>query len=109
MSEDAPPKFWLPESARTIQPSMNGHEDGFLRGGGIRTTIIIGQKVNLGGYSNSAEASIILSGVPTGATPEMIDEALDTGKICYDKMRERLVARVQGIRKSKGFTHEYGP
>lgn len=108
MNEDHPTKFWLPESARPVQPSTNGHEDGFLRGGGIRTTITIGQKINLGDY-NSAEASIILSGVPPWATPEMIEEALDTGKIVYDKMRERLVARIEGIRKSRGFTHEYGP
>lgn len=108
MNEDHPTKFWLPESAKHPRPSMNGQEAP-LGDPGIRTTIIIGQKINLGGYSNSAEASIILSGVPSGATPEMIEEALDTGKIVYDKMRERLVARVEGIRKSRGFTHEYGP
>ena len=108
MSEDAPPKFWLPESARTIQPSANGHEDGFPRGGGIRMTMSIEQKVGLPNYG-SASASIMLSGIPVWATPEMIDEALDTGRIVYDKMRERLVPRIQAIRASQGFTHEYGP
>lgn len=109
MNKDHPTKFWLPESARQLPPSVNGQQVDPFGGNDIRTTIIIGQKVNLGGYSNSAECSIILSGVPTWATPDMIEEALDTGRIVYDKMRERLVARVQAIKQSKGFTHEYGP
>ena len=107
MNKDHPTEFWLPPSVKAAPPSMNGHEDGFLRGG-IRMTMSIEQKVGLPNYG-SASASIMLSGIPVGATPEMIEEALDTGKIVYDKMRERLVPRVQAIRASQGFTHEYGP
>lgn len=58
-----------------------------------RIAVTGGQKVNLGNYE-SADLSICLSGVPVGASEELIDAMLDTTKIVYTKIRERLKAEV---------------
>jgi hypothetical protein len=63
-----------------------------------RVAVSIEQKINLGNYE-SAGVGIILSGVPPGATVEEIDEMLDTGRIMYDRMRERLKEKVAEARK----------
>lgn len=81
-------------------------EEELLRGGGIRTTVSIEQSVRLRQYE-SAKCSIMLSGVPAWATPEMIEAALDTSKIVYDKLRERMRPRIQAIRKAQGYERGY--
>lgn len=100
--------LWVPPGTVTLPRPVtfvNGDEP---QAHGIRTTISIEQKINLGDYQ-SASVSIILSGIPSGASEEAIEEPLDTGKIAYDRMRERLVARVRAVKAAHGFAHEYGP
>ena len=63
----------------------------------ITTNVRVGQKVNLGNYE-SAEVSIQVSGVGPEATDEEIDDALDTSKIVYTKIVERLRQKVAAIR-----------
>jgi hypothetical protein len=57
-------------------------------------------KVNLGNYE-SAGASIVLSGLRQGATEEEIEALLDTGKVAWLLMRERLVVKVAELRANK--------
>ena len=58
----------------------------------------VGMKVYLGNYE-SADVSIILSHVPVGATAEEVDEMLDTGRIVFERMRERLKEKVRNLRE----------
>ncbi len=63
-----------------------------------RIAITIDRKINLGNYE-SAAVGIVLSGVAPGASVEEIDAMLDTGRIMYDRMRERLQEKVAETRK----------
>jgi len=63
-----------------------------------KVTMSVGMKVNLGNYE-SADVSIILSHVPVGATAEEVDEMLDTGRIVFERMRERLKEKVRNLRE----------
>jgi hypothetical protein len=63
-----------------------------------RIAVTIDRKINLGNYE-SASVGIVLSGVPVGASVEEIDAMLDTGRIMYDRMRERLQEKVAAERK----------
>ena len=63
-----------------------------------KVTMSVGMKVNLGNYE-SADVSIILSQVPVGATAEEVDEMLDTGRIVFERMRERLKEKVRNLRE----------
>lgn len=103
-----PSQLVLPPGVRSDAPLPRisaVEEEGLLRGG-IRTTVSIEQSVRTRNYE-SAKCSIMLSGVPTWATPDMIDEALDTSKIVYDKLRERLAPRILAIRRAQGYEHGY--
>ena len=60
--------------------------------------VSIDRKINLGNFE-SAAVGIVLSGVAPGTTAEEIDEMLDTGRIMYDRMRERLQEKVAEERK----------
>lgn len=64
--------------------------------------VSIEQKVGLPNYG-SASAFISVSNLPAGATIEDIDALLDTGKLAYDRMRERLQERVREIRAEGGY------
>ena len=66
---------------------------------GPRIAITIDRKINLGNYE-SASVGIVLSGVEVGTTEEEIDAMLDTGRIMFDRMRERLKEKVQATRDS---------
>ncbi len=52
-------------------------------------SVSIDRKLNLGNYE-SVGLFVALSGVPVGASDELIDEMLDTGRKVYDKLRVRL-------------------
>ena len=62
-----------------------------------KITISMDMKVNLGNYE-SASVGLILSQLPVGATLEEIEALLDTGKLAYERMRERLKAKVAEVR-----------
>ncbi len=65
-----------------------------------RIAVTIDRKINLGNYE-SAAVGIVLSGVAPGTSVEEIDEMLDTGKIMYDRMRERLQEKVAAERRGE--------
>ena len=64
-----------------------------------RVTIAIDQKLNMGNYE-SASVGIILSSLPIGCTEAEIEALLDTGRLAYDKMVERLAAKVAAKREA---------
>ena len=66
-----------------------------------RICVTMGQKVNLGNYE-SADVSICLSGIPLGASEELIEEMLATAKIAYSKIGARIKNEVAVIRAGKG-------
>ncbi len=63
----------------------------------IRISIGMDMKVNLGAYE-SASVSLYLSGVHIDAEPADIEAALDTAKITFDQMRDRLREKVKIVR-----------
>ena len=65
---------------------------------GIRVSITLSQKVNLGNYE-SADAFISLSDVPVGTTEEEIEDALDTGRLVWERMKPRLIAQARELRE----------
>ncbi|HRI06486.1 MAG TPA: hypothetical protein PKW35_01650 [Nannocystaceae bacterium] len=65
---------------------------------GIRVSISLSRKVNLGNYE-SADAFISLSDVPVGATEEEIEDALDTGRLVWERMKPRLTAQARELRE----------
>jgi len=67
---------------------------------GPRVTVSVEMKVNLGNYE-SAGVGIILSGIVAGTSEQEIASLLDTGKIMYDKMRERLKEKVADTRAGR--------
>ena len=64
-----------------------------------RITIAIDQKLNMGNYE-SASVGIILSSLPVDVTEAEIDALLDTGRLAYDKMVERLAIKVAEKREA---------
>ena len=64
-----------------------------------RVTIAIDQKVNLGNYE-SGSGGIILSSLPMDVTEAEIEALLDTGRLAYDKMVERLAIKVAEKREA---------
>jgi len=64
-----------------------------------RVTIAIDQKLNMGNYE-SASVGIILSSLPVDVTEAEIEALLDTGRLAYDKMVERLAAKVAEKREA---------
>jgi len=64
-----------------------------------RVTIAIDQKLNMGNYE-SASVGIILSSLPVDVTEAEIEALLDTGRLAYDKMVERLAAKVAAKREA---------
>ena len=64
-----------------------------------RVTIAIDQKLNMGNYE-SASVGIILSSLPVDITEAEIDALLDTGRLAYGKMVERLAAKVAEKREA---------
>ena len=64
-----------------------------------RVTIAIDQKLNMGNYE-SASVGIILSSLPVGVTEAEIEALLDTGRLAYDKMVERLAVKVAAKREA---------
>lgn len=66
-----------------------------------KVTVAVDMKVNLGNYE-SASVGLILSQLPAGATEQDIDALLDTGRLAYDMMRERLKSKVAETRANAG-------
>ena len=64
-----------------------------------RVTIAIDQKLNMGNYE-SASVGITLSSLPVDVTEAEIEALLDTGRLVYDKMVERLAAKVAAKREA---------
>ena len=64
-----------------------------------RVTIAIDQKLNMGNYE-SASVGIILSSLPVGVTEAEIEALLDTGRLAYGKMVERLAEKVAAKREA---------
>ena len=64
-----------------------------------RVTIAIDQKLNMGNYE-SASVGIILSSLPVDITEAEIDALLDTGRLAYGKMVERLAEKVAARREA---------
>ena len=60
--------------------------------------VSIERKINLGNYE-SAGVGIVLSGVMPGTPVEEIDEMLDTARIMFDRMRDRLQQKIAEARK----------
>ena len=60
--------------------------------------VSIERKINLGNYE-SAGVGIVLSGVAPGTPAEEIDEMLDTARIMFDRMRDRLQQKIAEARK----------
>ncbi len=54
-------------------------------------------KLNLGNYE-SAEVFLSVAGIAADSTPDQIDAALATGKLAYDRIRERVRAEVAALR-----------
>ena len=67
---------------------------------GIRLSISISRKVNLGNYE-SADCFVSLSNVPVGATEEEIEDALDTGKLVFDRIKPRVRQQAAELRPAK--------
>ena len=65
---------------------------------GIRVSISLSRKVNLGNYE-SADAFISLSDVPLDVTEEEIEDALDTGRLVWERMTPRLIAQARERRE----------
>jgi hypothetical protein len=70
-------------------------------------SVSMGMKINLGSYE-SADVFCSVSGLHVGATEAEIDELLDTGRIAYERIREKLKERVSAVRAEgqgkKGWT-----
>lgn len=64
---------------------------------GIKVSISVALKVNLGNYE-SADAFVALSNVPVGASPEDIEEALQTGKLAWGLIRESAMKQAAELR-----------
>ena len=64
-----------------------------------RVTIAIDQKLNMGNFE-SASVGIILSSLPAGITEAEIEVLLDTGRLAYGKMVERLAEKVAAKREA---------
>ncbi len=60
-------------------------------------SVSVSMKVNLGNYE-SADAFVSLSGLPEGTPLEEIEALLDTGKLAWGAMTERLVSKVNELR-----------
>lgn len=54
-------------------------------------------KVNLGNYE-SADVFLSVTGIAAGTTTEQIDAALETGKLAYDRIRERIRGEVAALK-----------
>lgn len=63
-------------------------------------SVSIRHTINLGNYE-SAQAHIELHNLPVNATEEDMNTLLDTGKLAYRLMGERLKTQVQEIQKLK--------
>ena len=72
---------------------------------GIRVSISLSRKVNLGNYE-SADAFISLSDVPVGATEEEIEDALDTGRLVWERMKPRLIAQAREGARAAGMPEQ---
>lgn len=65
-----------------------------------RISVSMGMRVQLPSYER-AELSINLSGIPNGASEELIEEMLDTSKVAYSLLKKRLLVAVQEARNEK--------
>ena len=60
-------------------------------------SVSLEMKNNLGNYE-SAGVFVSVNGLAAGATQAEIDELLDTGRLAYERIRERLREKVNDIR-----------
>lgn len=58
----------------------------------IKVSVSATQKVNLGNYE-SAEIFTALSNIPTGATEEQIEAALETGELAFNYVKTIITRR----------------
>ncbi len=87
-----------PDGDEFVHPECREEEQAPLPSG-LRVAVGLSRKVGLPNYG-SAEVSLHLSGITASTTDDEIDEALDAGRIAYDKMRERIALKVAGIREA---------
>lgn len=62
-----------------------------------RVSVSVEMKVNLGNYE-SAGASLHIGNLKADTSPEEIEQLLDTGKVAYDLMKVRLMAKVNDLK-----------
>jgi hypothetical protein len=67
----------------------------------IKVSVSVSQKVNLGNYE-SADVFTALSNIPTGATEEQIEAALETGELVFNYVKAVISSRVEEIRRNIG-------
>ena len=60
-------------------------------------SVSVSMKVNLGNYE-SADAFVSVSGLREGTPLEEIEALLETGKLAWGAMTERLAAKVKDLR-----------
>jgi hypothetical protein len=65
-----------------------------------RISVSVEMKVNLGNYE-SVGGSCVLSGLNAGATDSEIRELLDTADMTFRFIREKLEAKLEGVRQEK--------
>lgn len=67
----------------------------------IKISMSVSRKVNLGNYE-SGDVFLALSDVPVGATPEQVEDALQTSKIVWDVLRTAVNEKAAILRKAGG-------
>lgn len=67
----------------------------------IKVSVSATQKVNLGNYE-AADVYVGLNNIPTGATEEEIEAALETSELAFNYVRTVISERVAEIRRKTG-------
>ncbi len=67
--------------------------------GDERISVSIERKANLGNYE-SVGFFFSLSGLEPGTTREEMQELMETGELAFDVLREKIVEKTEGVRRS---------